>query len=280
MPALELQEGRPCSLHAYGPDTDDTTIDGLEEIGNWQGPDIERALALTGPEQGLLRDGRAAQDVLPNNCSTEHLDTIDRWASWTVIAPAVLGTFGSGAQGPATLPPSSWDPATLSVVPAVKLLVSSPQWKGPIWIDCDRTIVLPSTRLCIRIMAPPGWVDAGAFRPGDGPVFEEAWNAWLTVKVCRAACCPTGLPILTESFELEPDGTRRITRRRGARRIWFSSQATPQVWNLIRGNTTVGSAIVPANAIDSLELAPGITAIELQPLPVLRDVTVTWEVQP
>lgn len=292
---LEMQGRPPCTLHAYGPNPAEVVIDNLVEIWNAEGPNEEKTFALTGPEQRLVRDGRAAQDLIVTPDADDqpflrldprdqllaaYLANRDRVYDWTIIAPSVTATFGAAAQGPAQQPPRSYDPATLSTAPPLKLCVASSQWIGPVWIDCDRTIVLPSRHLCLRAMAPPTWVDASSFRPGEGPRFEDAWNAWLWLRICKARSYPSGLPILTESVTIEADVVRTFVRRRGTRKIWFSSQATVQIWELLIANNVVGTIIIPANSFHSLTLAPGVTGFRNVMLPIVRDVTIAWEVQP
>lgn len=302
MGSLELQEGRPCSLQAFGPEVREVTLASIagaaNELGNWQGPDLEPPIGLTDPASGEPQRWRrrswpeATTEAPPDAASqalaamsdglARELDLRDRARRFdaVVVAPSILATFGSGTGGFPANPPPSFGAATLTTAPPLKLAVTSPQWVGPIWIDCDRTIVLPSTRACVRAFAPAQWVDASMFRPGEGPTFEDAWSVWLTLKICVAPCCPTGLPIFTEILDVALDTTRALVRPRGARRVWFSSQSTPQVWSLLLGTAPVGQVIVPANTLQSVDLAAGITGIQLEPLPIARAVVVAWEVQP
>lgn len=276
MASLELQERRGCSLQAFGPVYDEVTIETLTaNIGNFTGPDWNPEVQATGPEQGLVRFGQAQPDIERVSCPP-HFER-DRWADWTVLAMGVLATFNVPGNR-ATRPPNSFDPAVFTTCPAVKLRVSSPQWKGPVWIDCDCTIVLPSPRLCVDVMAPQGWVDGGS---GGGPL-EQAWNAWLFAKVCRGNNWPTALPRLTEYFTLAELEVRTFTRRRGARRVWISSQPFAQVWELLDPSIgVVGTIIIPANTFQAVDLFAGITQIRNTAIaPGATSVTLVWEVQP
>lgn len=302
---LDAQERRnACSLQAFGPDETSSLLEDLRtELINWNGPNRADRYRFTGPEQGLVRDGRAAPDVIDTrpgqagacgSCGAQNPATtrfcgqcglgcgppleLDRWGDYTIVSLSVLANFTTASGVPATRQADSFDPATLTTCPFLKARVSSPQWKGPIWIDIDRTIVLPVPRLCVDILAPSTWRAA----ENSGPDFGDlgVWNVWVMAKICRAACCPTGLPTLTEHFALEADQVRTIPRRRGARRVWFSSQPVIQQWDLVVANTVVGSVIVPANSFIAVDLAPGVTAIRNIAFPALRNVVLTWEVQP
>lgn len=305
---LDAQERRgACSLQAFGPDPGEATLETLTtELADWNGPNFSERYRFTGPEQGLMRNGQAAPDVIDTQpgasgacsaCGWQNPATAyfcgrcaapglgcnpplerDRWQDWTIVSLSVLANAATGRTAPATTQQNSFDPATLTTVPFLKARITSPQWKGPVWIDCDRTIVIPSPRACVTIVGPSTWFDAAQPRPVS--VEDITWNAWIFAKVCRAFCCPTGLPILTEFFTLAIDEVRLIPRRRGARRIWFSSQPVLQQWELISGILPVGSILIPANSFIAVDLAPGITGIRNVALAAARNVVLTWEIQP
>jgi hypothetical protein len=285
------------------------------EIGpGWQGPpetdEDERSASLFA--SGLIRT-----DAAPGLLETIGLDAhvVDRFVRWwvgtkrrrqhtlakftsvcffretevpigpiaTMADPRALWPFDPGTAATGTVNPST-------TCPFVKVRVLSPQWPGPVVIDIDRSIIVPSPSVCAQVIGLPrvsdetgtfpAWVEVnGNTTPIDGQV----WDVFLFAKLCHEANFPSPFPILTEFVRLEESQDQSFIRPRAARRLFISGQTAAQVWTMRagRGGNIMGEIHVPAGETYESNTLPGFTQLDSFTAPAGgANVTIAWDVQP
>lgn len=204
-----------------------------------------------------------------------------------LVAGYLVAALQQGESiSPLPRPPGN-SPTTLTACPWIKLRVAgtlppsgSPpiprNLGGPVWIDSDRQIVLPSSQAAVGVMLPPDWT---INPPNDLTIDGPAMTVFLQIRICDWHCSwPTALPILTERF-LDAADPISTNRPRAARTLHINGQAAAQTWPINAGSQSFGTLLVgagapgvfdPLPAFDTL-VSPGVAGVER---------VLAWGVQP
>lgn len=227
----------------------------------------------------------------------------------TLVAGYVVASVRENAVNVAPLArPSPNDVETLSECPFVKLRVSgdTPQLEksddgeiceglhirargetepvtaplgAPIWMDSDRQVVLPAAHAAALAMVPTTWL----VDPRDTVrLTGTVWDVWVFVKICRwGMSWPTGLPILTETFQdARPGPTPPLVRPRAARSITISATPPPQTWGMSTGGVVFGELIVPGGEVGVFDNLPAFDELLPPTGGQQRFRSVAWGIQP
>lgn len=261
------QDPIACSIHLFGsqPLADDFTLPLVNALrGNFSGPPA------------------------PSRC--EPPPDFERCPTGlaTLVYPVVRAVVRVGEEALAPLPgpPDSLDPLTISTCALVKLRVSSQQWNGPLWVDCDREVVVPSPHVCVDITTPATWQadPPSSARAGGGT--DLVWDVFLQLKICRAFCCRDWPPIVTEQFLADEATPTDTVRPRGARKLSVGLPiAAPVDLLAFQGDPAAGGVAVAIlrrtlGAPIDLDGLPSFTHLRCPAIATGPRVVYSWEVAP
>lgn len=183
-------------------------------------------------------------------------------------------------------PPDSLDPNTISTCPLVKLRVSSEQWEGPLWVDCDREVVVPAPHVCVDVTTPATWLTDPPQTARQGNSGDLVWDVFLQLKICRAFCCRSWPPIVTEQFTADAEVPTDTVRPRGARKLAVGmSSVGPVDLTAFQGDPGAGGiavAVMRRTLGAPIDLAPlpSFTHVRFPAVIGTPRVIYSWEVAP
>jgi len=203
--------------------------------------------------------------------------------------PLRLDEFDVSRGGIGTVSPAT-------VCPWVKIRVSSSQWPGPIVMDCDRQVVVPSRHACIEAItltpstvfpgtaAFPPWYDVGSAGNNPTELAGLVWDVYLFLKICPELNFPSPIPIVSEHVTLsdaEGQTTYTFTRPRAARSLFINAQTAAQTWTMTAGRSVDLATIqVPAGQVGVFDTLPDFTHIRTPTAAASITHTIAWGVQP
>lgn len=219
---IKQPDPQACSLHLFG-------VEGIGESLTLA--DIDNLIDnKAGPPGVVPSDNWAGPRLLDGQPDLRCASWLSNPAGLTTIVEgwvrATVEIADGGPVTPATAPPPSRSPATLTAAAPVKLRVSSTQWSAPVTMDSDRRIDVPSPHACVDVLTPDGWLhDPAPDREIEAVGGSLVWNVWLQIKICRAQGQSNYPALVTEQFTASAAANTFTVRPRAARRLFVTSDA-------------------------------------------------------